>query len=133
MKRLECLNKILFNELLTRFDTNKEKHEKKLEVELNISIAFPKQKDSDFIEKDGRFNMKFSMNIKDADNQELVIKYLSEYSIKYLLNGENITEKEIMAKNLIDKNYILDALERMEATLKLAGFNFSIKEHLKSR
>ncbi len=131
MATLKCSNKILFAEQLNRLDKEKGKEEKTLEVAINIGLAFPKQDNSDFIERKGRFNLKFLINVKDIDNNEDVFKYLSEYSIRYVLSGNDLTEADIVKNNLIKSEYIAEALERAEDSFKLAGLDIPIKNNFK--
>ncbi len=124
---LKCFNKILLHEEFDRTcpsekDKRDKKEKNKANVEIQISIGFPKEEKTDFILKKGRFNIKIIVNIEDTKKEDRKISYLGTYSIEYQVEGEvGITEEDITKRSLIDKQIIQEIIKRVEETVSLSG------------
>lgn len=133
---LNCSDMILFNEKFSREDIKEKRSkngESSLETEINIGIAFPKQENSDYVEKNGRFNMKCLIKIRDSKDKEIIIDYLAEYSIKYSVIGKDIDEKAIIENDLLDKEFLFKIIDRAQETFNLAGFkDIKISERVRN-
>lgn len=127
---------ILFNEKFSREDIKEKRSkngESSLEAEINIAIAFPKRENSDYVEKNSRFNMKCLIKIRDSKDKEIIIDYLAEYSIKYSVIGKDIDEKAIIENDLLDKKFLFKIIDRAQETFNLAGFkDIKISERVRN-
>lgn len=133
---LNCSDMILFNEKFSREDIKEKRSkngESSLEAEINIAIAFPKRENSDYVEKNSRFNMKCLIKIRDSKDKEIIIDYLAEYSIKYSVIGKDIDEKAIIENDLLDKKFLFKIIDRAQETFNLAGFkDIKISERVRN-
>lgn len=120
-------NLILIKESFEKKYSNlkKEKEKTNVQVNIEITIAFPKEtnQNKEFIKKEGNFNISLKIEMFTAKEKKSVAKYSSFYSIKYKIIGNNkITEKMVRDENLIDDDIMKYVLKRAQSSFNMGGF-----------